>query len=99
MASRIPHLASADTTTGACVAGGTATSNRQRLPALRDTMNSAQRAALLARLTPSDAGQLRIARLAQLRAMTQYEQALTGCRLPIPRRLLQEARLLRRLLA
>jgi hypothetical protein len=54
---------------------------------------------LLARLPPSDPGQLRIARVAQLLAMTQYEQALTGCRLPIPSRLLQETRLLRRLLA
>jgi hypothetical protein len=76
----------------------TAASHRHSMVALRDTMNSAQHTVLLARLPPSDAGRLRLARVAQLLAMTRYEQALTGCRLPIPPRLLQESRLLRRLL-
>jgi hypothetical protein len=100
MAGRTPNLVSADTATGSArAARRNATSHRQNLPALRNTMNSARGSVLLARLPPSDPGQLRIARVAQLLAMTQYEQALTGCRLPIPSRLLQETRLLRRLLA
>ena len=64
-------------TDSARVARVTATSNRHSLPALRDTMNLAQRSVLVARLPPSDAGRLRTARVAQLLAMTQYEQALT----------------------
>ena len=100
MAGHTPTLASAETTTASSrVARRAAPSNRQSLPALRDTMISAGRTVSLARTPPSDAGQLRQARIAQLLAMTQYEQALTGCRLPIPPRLLQEVRLLRRLLA
>ena len=99
MAGGTAPIASPDTATdGAREERGTAASNRHSLPALRDTMHSAQRTVLLARLPSSDAGQLRIARVAQLLAMTQYERALTGCDLPIPPRLLQEARLLRRLL-
>jgi hypothetical protein len=77
---------------------GSAMTNRHRLTALRDTMNSARRDALGARIPPANAGQLRVARVAQPLAMSRYEQALTGCRLPVPPRLLQEARLLRRLL-
>ncbi len=93
-----PHASPEPATSSARTDGGDASSNRHGLIALRDTMNSAQRTALVARLPPADPAQLRVARVAQLRAMTQYEQALTGCRLPIPQRLRQEARLLRRLL-
>jgi hypothetical protein len=62
-------------------------------------MMAAQQTVLLARRTPADPAQLRTARTAQLRAMTQFEVALTNCHLPIPQRLQREARLLRRLLA
>jgi hypothetical protein len=99
MAGRTAPIAPPDTAIdGARDEPRTAASNRQSLPALLATMHSAQRTMLLARLLPSNAGDLRIARVAQLLAMTQYEQALTGCRLPIPPRLRQEVRLLRRLL-
>ena len=100
MTGRTSHIAPPDAATNkAREARGTPASSRRSLPALRDTMNSAQHSVLIARLPPSDTGQLRKARVAQLLAMTQYEQALTSCHLPIPPRLLQEARLLRRLLA
>jgi hypothetical protein len=99
MAGRTAPIASPDAAVeGTREERRTAASKRHSLPALRDTMNSAQRTVLLARLPPSDAGELRCARVAQLLAMTQYEKALTGCRLPVPPRLLQEVRLLRRLL-
>jgi hypothetical protein len=99
MVGRTAPIVSPNTATdGAREERSTAASNRHSLTALRDTMNSAQRTVLLARLPPSDAAQLRVARVAQLLAMTQYEQALTSCRLPIPPRLLRESRLLRRLL-
>ena len=75
-----------------------ATPERYNLTAMRDAMNLAREKVLAARLPPSDQSQLRAARVEHLRAMSQYEQALTSCRLPIPPRLLQESRLLRRLL-
>jgi len=99
MAGREPPMASPETPAHTALAKCiTPTSNRRSLPALRDMMNSAQRTVLVARLAPADAVQLRTARVAQLLAMTKYEQALTGCHLPIPPRLRQETRLLRRLL-
>ncbi len=99
MAGRSPPIGLPDTESDRAGAAHTnAMATRQSLPALRDTLESAQRAVWEARLPPADAGQLRLARVAHLLAMTQFEQALTRCRLPIPPRLLQEARLLRRLL-
>ena len=90
----------ADTPTDTALAARSSTrSNRNSLPGLRDTMRSAERTVMVARVAPSDAVQLRAARVAHLLPMTQYEQALTGCQLPTPPRLLQEVRLLRRLLA
>ncbi len=70
----------------------------RRLVALRDTMTRAQQTMLVARRPPADHVELRLARVAQLAAMTRYEEALTSCRLPIPPQLRREARLLRRLL-
>ena len=68
------------------------------LTALRDAMNLAHETVLVARRAPADQVAMRRARVAELLAMSQYEQALTRCRLPIPSRLRQDARLLRRLL-
>jgi hypothetical protein len=62
-------------------------------------MNLAHQTVLAARFRPEEKERLRTARVAHLLAMSQYERALTSCRLPIPPRLRQEARLLRRLLA
>lgn len=99
MAGRDARIAPPDTgIDGGLGVHRSAASHRQSLPALWDAMNSAERSVLMARVAPSDAGQLRCARVAQLLAMTQYEQALIGCRLPIPPRFHQETRLLRRLL-
>jgi hypothetical protein len=78
---------------------GTAARDRQHLTALRDAMNLARQAVLVERRHPADQPQLRNARVAQLLAMCQYEQALTTCRLPIPPGLRQESQILRRLLA
>ena len=74
-------------------------SDRQRLTAFRNSMNSAHQRVMTARRAPADQGQLRAARVAHLLAMTQYELALTNCSLPIPPRLRRESQLLRRLLA
>ena len=76
-----------------------ASSDRQLLAPLRERMNSAHQAVMAARRAPADQTGLRTARIAQLLAMTQYEAALTSCRLPIPQQLHRESRLLRRLLA
>lgn len=76
-----------------------ATPDRQKLDALRVAMNLAQRTVLAERRHPADQPQLRIARVAQLLAMSRYEEALTSCCLPIPPRLRRETQLLRRLLA
>jgi len=61
-------------------------------------MTLAHQAMLVARRPPADRAELLRARVAQLAAMTRYEEALTSCRLPIPPQLRREARLLRRLL-
>lgn len=80
-------------------AGPPTASDRQRLTAFRNSMNSAHQRVMTARRAPADQGQLRAARVAHLLAMTQYELALTSCSLPIPPRLRRESQLLRRLLA
>ena len=79
-------------------ASGADTPDRLNLTPLRDAVNLSQRAVLIARRAPTDRAGLRTAREAQLLAMSRYEQVLTLRRLPIPRRLHQETRLLRRLL-
>jgi hypothetical protein len=56
MVGRTAPIVSPNTATdGAREERSTAASNRHSLTALRDTMNSAQRTVLLARLPPSDA--------------------------------------------
>lgn len=75
------------------------TQDWRNLTAFRDTMNLTREAVQVARRPPADSAQLRTARVAHLVAMSQYEQALTNSRLPIPQRLHQQVRLLRRLLA
>lgn len=79
--------------------GGRATAaERLNLTALRDAMNLAHQTVLAARFLPGEKVQLQSARVAHLLAMCRYERALNACGLPIPPRLRQEARLLRRLL-
>ena len=90
--------ASPSTAPGGAIPRPVAKPERHTLTAMRDTMNLAHEKVLAARLPPSDPLRVRTARVEHLRAMSQYEQALTSCHLPIPSRLLQEARLLRRLL-
>ena len=84
---------------GAATTQESATHYSHNLTAFRDTMNLTQEAVLAARRPPADTAQLRTARVAHLLAMSQYEQALTNSRLPIPQRLHQQVRLLRQLLA
>ena len=69
------------------------------LAALRDVMNLTNQKMLAARLSPGNPVELRDARRAHLLAMARYEHALVICGLPTPRRLHQEVKLLRRLLA
>ena len=64
---------------------------------LREVMNRAHAAVMVARRPPSVPAQLSAARDDYLAAMSAYERALTACGLPVPRRLRDEARLLRRL--
>ena len=77
----------------------TAASGLPDLPRLRDEMNLAQQTLLVARRAPADHAAMRGARVAQLLAMSQYMQALTRCRLPVPQRLRQDAQILRGLLS
>ena len=60
-----PHASPEPATSSARTDGGGESSNRHGLIALRDTMNSAQQTALVARLPPADPAQLRVARVAQ----------------------------------
>lgn len=100
MAARPPRTAPLEAATSIIgPASGMATPDRHNLTAFRDAMNVAQQTALAARRPPADQAELHDARVAQLLAMSQYEQALTRCRLPIPQRLRQETQVLRRLLA
>jgi hypothetical protein len=69
----------------------------QVLTDLREVMNRARAAVMVARRPPVVPLQLSAARGDYLTAMLAYEQALTAFRLPVPHRLRDEARLLRRL--
>ena len=71
----------------------------QVLADLRDAMNLAQVAVMQARRPPATAVQLTAARGDYLAAMLVYQRALIYFRLPVPPRLRDEARLLRRLVA
>jgi hypothetical protein len=71
---------------------------RHGLTALRDAMSSAREAVMTARAAPAGQIQLAAARRDHLAALSAYQQALTEFGLPIPPRLRDEARLLRRLL-
>lgn len=66
------------------------------LMVLRDRMNRAHDSLLTAR-RGADPRQVLAARGEQLRAMTEYEDALVSCRLPVPPRLRRDIGLLRRL--
>jgi len=69
----------------------------QVLTDLREAMNLAQVTVMAARRPPAAPIKLKAARIDYLAAMVAYERALTICRLPVPPRLRDEVRLLRRL--
>jgi hypothetical protein len=69
----------------------------QVLTDLREVMELARAAVMVARRPPSLPTRLSAARGDYLAAMMEYERALTAFRLPVPPRLRDEARLLRRL--
>jgi hypothetical protein len=69
----------------------------QVLTDLREVMNLARDAVMVARRPPSLPTRLSAARGDYLAAIMEYERALTAFRLPVPPRLRDEARLLRRL--
>lgn len=70
--------------------------SRAQLATLREAVSHAQEAVLAMRRSPADREQLATARREHLAAMLAYERALTSLRLPVPPRLRDELRLLRR---
>jgi hypothetical protein len=79
----------------ACPAGGPDLA--EVLGELGDAMKLARKAFMVARRPPAGPIQLSTARDDYLAAMLAYEHALTVMRLPVPPRLRDEVRLLRRL--
>lgn len=71
-------------------------SGRALLAELHAAMTSAQAEVAAHRRPPSDANLLTIARGHLVSAMTAYEEALTSLHLPVPPRLRDDLRLLRR---
>jgi hypothetical protein len=71
-------------------------SGRALLAELHATMATAQAEVAAQRRPPSDAHLLAIARNHQVLAMIAYEEALTSLHLPVPPRLRDDLRLLRR---
>ncbi|MDV3223504.1 hypothetical protein [Intrasporangium sp.] len=69
------------------------------LSSLRDSMNEAREAVMVARRPPAGPTQLKDARGDYLATMLAYEQALNLYRLPVPRRLHDDIRLMRRLVS
>lgn len=69
------------------------------LTALRDSVTQAREAVMAARRPPAGPTELKVARGDYLAAMLAYQQALSAHRLPIPRRLHDEVRLMRRLVS
>ncbi len=71
-------------------------SGRAMLAELHEVMATAQAEVASHRRPPSDPNLLAIARSHQVMAMIAYEEALTSLHLPVPPRLRDELRLLRR---
>jgi hypothetical protein len=71
-------------------------SGRVLLADLREAMANAQLEVANQRRPPSDANLLSIARSHHVAAMIAYEEALTALHLPVPPRLRDDLRLLRR---
>jgi hypothetical protein len=72
---------------------------RQHLVTLLAALHSAQGEFQTARRPPTAPAEVHSARRTLLDAMSQYENALRACRLPVPRQLKREAQLLREVVA